>query len=209
MRASFFSNCKPSPASLPPRHCLLQSEPRELPATPSTWSFASPNLPTAPPTCSSRSLSPTHELSQPSTMTSWESSSRSIDADSRSLLVGLSFHAGRSNRKEDSSRRNGCGGPSTHSHVQTIPKNPSVYNRWQIVEGSAQLQIMRNCKDCQERSQTAHRGGLKVSITACIAGVQQHYNHQPRDRSKRNGRGGPSMHSHVQTVQKKLPVYNR
>jgi hypothetical protein len=57
MRASFFSNCKPSPASLPPRHCLLQSEPRELPATPSIWSFASPDLPTIPPTCSSRSLS--------------------------------------------------------------------------------------------------------------------------------------------------------
>jgi hypothetical protein len=27
--------------------------------------------------------------------------------------------------------------------------------------------------------------------------------------SVQNGRGGPSTHSHTQTVQKKLPVYNR
>jgi hypothetical protein len=67
------------------------------------------------------------------------SSSRFIEAGGRipcCTSVGLSSHieerktVPEQSKKEDSSRRNGCGGPSMHSHVQTIQKNPSVYNRW-------------------------------------------------------------------------------
>jgi hypothetical protein len=56
-----------------------------------------------------------------------------------------------------------------------------------------------------------HRIARRTTKKGCTAArrAQQHCNGQPWDRSRQNGRGGPSMHSHGQTAQKNPSVYNR